>query len=144
MEQPASYYIWGIDNSPYGPVELSMLLEWISDGRVLAETWVFEMSAGNWGKASQFPELQGHFGAVPQGSASLTPSLLRRIKILANLKDAQLAHLADYMELQEVSQHTVVFSQGEVGDAMYLVLSGGLRARTIMAGTESLLASFNS
>jgi CRP-like cAMP-binding protein len=142
MEQQASYYIWGIDNSPYGPVELPMLLDWISDGRVLADTWVFEISAGTWGKASQFPELQGHFGAVHQGSAALTPSLLRRIKILANLKDAQLAHLADFMELQEMPQHTVVFNQGEVGDAMYLVLAGELRARTLASGSESLLATF--
>lgn len=142
MESPASYYIWGIDNSPYGPVGLPMLLEWIADGRVLADTWVFEMSAGSWGKASQFPELQGHFGTAPQPASSLTPGLLRRIKILSNLKDAQLAHLADYMELQEAPQHAVVFTQGDVGDAMYLVLSGELRARTTMGGGESLLATF--
>jgi CRP-like cAMP-binding protein len=144
MEQPASYYIWGIDNSPYGPVELPMLLDWISDGRVLADTWIFEMNASNWGKASQFPELQGHFGTAPQSASSLAPSLLRRIKILANLKDAQLAHLADFMELQEVPQHTVIFNQGDVGDAMFLVMSGELRARTKIAGSESLLATFST
>lgn len=142
MESPASYYIWGIDNSPYGPVGLPMLVEWIGDGRVLADTWIFEMSAGSWGKASQFAELQDHFGTAPQPASSLTPGLLRRIKILSNLKDAQLAHLADYMELQEAPQHTVVFTQGDVGDAMYLVLSGELRARTTMGGGESLLATF--
>ena len=144
MEQSASYYIWGIDNSPYGPVELPVLLEWIAEGRVLADTWVFEGTAGAWGKASQFAELQGNFGAVHGGASSLglTPGLLRRIKILSNLKDAQLAHLADFMELENVPQHAVVFRQGDVGDAMYLVFAGELRARTTAGGKETVLGRF--
>jgi CRP-like cAMP-binding protein len=146
MEPSASYYIWGIDNSPYGPVELPMLLDWIAEGRVLADTWVFERSAGNWGKASQFAELQGNFGVIRDNNSSLglTPALLRRIKILANLKDAQLAHLADFMELENVAQHAVVFHQGDVGDAMYLVFAGELRARTMIAGKETVLVTFTT
>lgn len=146
MENQASYYIWGIDNSPYGPVQLPLLLEWINEGRVLADTWVYEGNAGAWGKASQFPELQQHLGAARESNTSvgLTPGLLRRIKILANLKDAQLAHLADFIELEEAPQHSVVFHQGDVGDAMYLVLSGELRARVVVAGMESLLATFSA
>ncbi len=146
MEQSACYYIWGIDNSPYGPVELPLLMEWIREGRVVPDTWIFEQKAGNWGKASQFPELQAHLGAAG-GTASrlgLTPGLLRRIKILANLKDAQLAHLSDFMELQEVPQHSVLFHQGDVGDAMYLVMSGELRARMLVGEMESLLATFGA
>ncbi len=144
MEQSASYYIWGIDNSPYGPVELPVLLEWIAEGRVLADTWVFEKTAGTWGKASQFTELQGGFGAVRENISSLglTPGLMRRIKILSNLKDAQLAHLADFMELENVAQHAVVFHQGDVGDAMYLVFAGELRARTTAGGKETVLGRF--
>ena len=146
MEQSASYYIWGIDNSPYGPVELPMLLDWIAEGRVLANTWVFERSAGNWGKASQFAELQGHLGTVRENTSSLglTPGLLRRIKILANLKDAQLAHLSDFMELENVAQHAVVFHQGDVGDAMYLVFAGELRARLMVGGKEKVLITFST
>jgi len=122
------------------------LLEWIADGRVLADTWVFEHTAGNWGKASQFSELQGHLGLVRGNppSLGLTPASLRRIKILANLKDAQLAHLADFMEVENVPQNAVVFHQGDVGDGVYLVLVGELRARTLMSGTESILATFGT
>ena len=145
MEQLASYYIWGIDNSPYGPVELPMLLDWIAEGRVLADTWVFEQKAGNWGKASQFKELQEHFRLDTELiRRELTPALLRRIKILAPLKDAQLAHLADFMELENVAQHTVVFHQGDVGDAMYLVFAGELRARTMIGGRETVLVTFTT
>jgi CRP-like cAMP-binding protein len=145
-QQVSSYYIWGIDDSPYGPVDLPMLLEWVSDGRVVADTWVYEKSAGNWGKASQFPELQPHF-ETPRPSTSslgLTPGLLRRIKILSNLKDAQLAHLSDFMEHQDAPQHSVVFNHGDVGDAMFLVLAGELRARTMVGEVESVLATFSA
>lgn len=145
MEPSASYYIWGIDNSPYGPVELPVLLEWIAEGRVLADTWVFEQKAGNWGKASQFKELQEHFRLDTELiQRELTPALLRRIKILSNLKDAQLAHLADYMEVENAAQHAVVFHQGDVGDAMYLVFAGELRARTMIGGRETVLVTFTT
>jgi CRP-like cAMP-binding protein len=144
--EEASYYIWGIDNSPYGPVELSMLMEWIKDGRVLADTWVFERNADKWGKASQFPELQTSFAASPEPtqSSALTPGLLRRIKILGNLSDVQLARLSDFMELQECPMNAIVFRQGDVGDAMFLVLGGEFRARTLTGDGETILATFRT
>jgi CRP-like cAMP-binding protein len=145
MEQSASYYIWGIDNSPYGPVELPMLLDWIAEGRVVANTWVFEKNAGNWVRADQFKELQEHFRLDTEFiQRELTPASLRRIKILANLKDAQLAHLADYMEMENVAQHAAVFQQGDVGDAMYLVFAGELRARTMIGGRETVLITLST
>jgi CRP-like cAMP-binding protein len=146
MDQEASYYIWGIDNSPYGPVELDLLTEWVRDGRVVANTWVFERNADKWGKASQFPELQASFKALPETapSADVTAGLLRRVKILANLSDAQLARLSDFMEFQEWRSNGIVFRQGEVGDAMFLVLSGELRARAAVSDGETILATFRT
>lgn len=73
----------------------------------------------------------------------LKPGALRRIKILADLKDAQLAHLADYLELQEVRQWAVLISQGDAGDSMFLLLAGELRARTVSNGRETILATFS-
>ncbi|MGH7975853.1 MAG: cyclic nucleotide-binding domain-containing protein [Limisphaerales bacterium] len=148
--QESMYFIWGIDDAPYGPVELPMLVDWISDGRVLAETWIFARSAGNWQKASEISELENYFNpknaVIPESPsrAGLTPGSLRRIKILAELKDAQLAHLSDFMEVQEAPQWSVVFNQGDAGDAMYLVMAGELRARTTMGGKETILATFTT
>jgi CRP-like cAMP-binding protein len=147
MDQEASYFIWGIDNSPYGPVELSLLREWVRDGRVVADTWVFDQNADKWGKASQFPELHASFEAVPETAAAspvLTPGHLRRIKILGNLSDAQLARLADFMEFQEWPANGMVFRQGDVGDAMFLVLGGELRARSVVGDAETILATFRT
>ncbi len=144
MGQDASYYIWGIDNSPYGPVELSLLSQWVSEGRVVADTWVFDQHADKWGKASEFPELQVcfHSSSEVTPSAVLTPGVLRGIRILATLNDTQLAHLSDFMEFQNWPMHGVVFRQGDLGDAMFLVLHGELRARTIVGDSESILATF--
>ncbi|HEY1786668.1 MAG TPA: cyclic nucleotide-binding domain-containing protein [Verrucomicrobiae bacterium] len=146
MDQEASYYIWGIDNSPYGPVEQDLLAEWIKDGRVVANTWVFERNADKWGKASQFPELQTYFNARPESAPSpaLTPGLLRRIKILGNLSDVQMVRLSDFMESQEWATNGVVCRQGEIGDAMFLVLGGELRARTLTGDSETILATFRT
>jgi CRP-like cAMP-binding protein len=77
-------------------------------------------------------------------SSALTPGLLRRIKILGNLSDVQLARLSDFMELQECPINAVVFRQGDVGDAMFLVLGGEFRARMIAGEGETIFATFRT
>jgi CRP-like cAMP-binding protein len=41
-------------------------------------------------------------------------------------------------------QHSEVIKQGEPGDAMFLILSGELRARTMFGGRETILATFST
>ena len=145
-----TYFIWGVDDSPYGPVELPVLMDWIKDERVVPDTWVFSHNTSNWMRASELPELKNQFALkfsnVPDNTSTqrvgIKPGSLRRIKILADLKDNQLAHLAEYMEMQEVKQWSVLFKQGDISDSMYLVLSGELRARAINGGKETTLATF--
>lgn len=145
----ADYFIWGIDDSPYGPVQLSVLLDWINDERVLPETWVFTRRAGAWQKASDLPELAHCFKTGNEDLSTVLsplnfkPGTLRRINILADLKDAQLAQLVEYLEYQECPRRTVVVKQGEPGDAMYLVLNGEFRARTMATGRETILATYS-
>jgi CRP-like cAMP-binding protein len=142
------YFIWGIDDSPYGPVPLPVLIDWISDERVMPDTWVFTRSSCAWQKALEMPELKEFFRAQTEfisatsSDVRLKPGALRRIKILAEMKDAQLAHLADFLEFQELLQHAVVVRQGESGDAMFLILSGELRARTMIGERETILTTF--
>lgn len=142
------YFIWGVDDSPYGPVGLPVLIDWIIDERVVPETWVFSRNAANWIRAVELPELKSYFDLnvisvadVPR-RVGIKPASLRRIKILAELKDNQLAHLAEYMELQDVPAWSVLFSQGDISDSMFLVLTGELRARTLVNGRETTLATF--
>ncbi|HSY17832.1 MAG TPA: cyclic nucleotide-binding domain-containing protein [Candidatus Acidoferrales bacterium] len=149
------YFIWGVDDTPYGPVELSTLIDWIKDERVIPETWVFSRNAAKWQQASDFAELRNNFAvkviASPLAELSaekpsqkgFKPGMLRRIKILAELNDAQLSQLAEYLEVQQVSQWTVLFNQGDASDAMYLLMSGELRARTMIGGKETILSTFS-
>ncbi|HUA68470.1 MAG TPA: cyclic nucleotide-binding domain-containing protein [Candidatus Saccharimonadales bacterium] len=147
-ENPDVFYIWGIDDAPYGPVELAVLTDWIKDARVLPDTWVFARRTGAWQQATDVSELKKFFDQqtriTPDVSshAGVTPGSLRRIKILADLNDAQLEHLLDFLELQRVPQWTVVVRQGEQGDAMFLILAGELRARVMFGNRETILATF--
>ena len=144
------FFIWGIDNAPYGPVELPALISWIKDERVQSDTWIFARRDGSWQRAADVSELRMFFkpktapASGDSSRAGLTPSSLRRIKILADLNDAQLDHLAQFMELQRVSQWSEVVKQGEEGDAMFLIVDGELRARVMAGGKETILSTFGT
>lgn len=138
------FFIWGIDDSPYGPVELPTLINWIKDERVLVDTWIFTRRDGVWCRAADVAELQMFFTKKTKDhpSAGLSPGSLRRIKILAGLNDAQLSQLAEFMELQRIPQWSLAVHQGETGDAMFLIVEGELRARVMVGEKETILATF--
>jgi len=142
------FFIWGIDEVPYGPVELPVLLDWIKDERVLAETWVFGRRDGSWRQAAKIPELQEYFSQeiTPSPSAGaksgITPGSLRRIKILAQLNDAQLDRLTEFVEVHKAAQWSAVVKQGDAGNGMFLILQGELRARVMVGEKETILATF--
>jgi len=139
------YYIWGVDQTAYGPVELPTLVDWIKDERVTAETWINLAESGDWKKAGQLPELKMFFkGAAARTLAggagdALKPGALRRIKILAEMSDAQLENFARYATLHPVRQWAEVIRLGEQGEAMYLILEGELRVRLMVNGKETLI-----
>ena len=142
----AQFFIWGLDQSAYGPVELPTLVSWIKDERVFADTWIFVGREVTWRRAAEIPELQMFFprqAASPavNASARIKPGALRRVKVLAGFSDAQLDHFAQFTELQQVPQWTVVVKQGEQGDTMYLILEGELRVRLVVGGKETILAT---
>jgi CRP-like cAMP-binding protein len=149
QENMKEFFIWGIDDSPYGPVELPVLIDWISDERVLADTWVFARRDGSWRRAAEIPGLQAYFSQtiIPDSAASsgagIAPGSLRRIKILSQLNDAQLDRLAEFMELHQVPQWMAVVKQGDAGNGMFLILQGELRARVMVGDKETILATFS-
>ena len=151
MDLPESadeYFIWGIDDAPYGPVQLAVLIDWVRDERVLADTWVFARPDGTWRRAGEIPGLQAHFNQeiFPASTAAsrsgIKPGSLRRIKILAQLNDAQLDRLMEFMEMHKVPQWMAVVKQGDVGNGMYFILQGELRARVMVGEKETILATF--
>jgi hypothetical protein len=147
----SDFIVWGIDQTPYGPVELPTLISWIKDERVTAETWLFVGKTGEWQKAAQVPELQMFFrskakaGPVAvEGVKGIDPRALRRVKILGGMSEEQLERFARFMELEKIPQWAVIVKQGEDGDSMYLILQGELRVRINVNGKETVLATLSA
>jgi CRP-like cAMP-binding protein len=143
------YYIWGIDNTAYGPIELPMLVSWIQEERVISSTWLYVERENAWCKAADVAELQIFFkprrkleaqrgGAGAQG---IQPGALRRVKALAEMSDEQLATLLTYAEILPVRAFTQVFRKGDPGDVMYGILEGELRSCVTVDGKECLIAT---
>jgi len=149
----AAFIVWGIDQTAYGPVELPTLVSWVKDDRVTADTWVYVAKNSAWLKADQVPELQMFFrrkvgqagtGVSVESPRGLDPRALRRVKILANMSDAQLERFAEFMEVEKVPQWSTVVQQGDYGDTMYFILEGELRVRINVMGKETILATLGA
>jgi CRP-like cAMP-binding protein len=150
-DSAAIYRIWGSDFVVYGPVELPVLIQWIKDERVTADSWLF-VEPGSWVRAAEVTELKLFFqnrAANSDSAASarsdlsaygIKPGSLRRIKILADMEYVQLESLLQYMEVLPFNQFAHVVRKGEYGDAIYFVLEGELRALSIIDGKETTLA----
>jgi len=160
VNQGAVYCIWAADNVVYGPVELSSLIDWVKDERVLAETWVFDRRNDRWSKAARMPELQSFFpksseppapvpvpaprAEAPAQKLAIAPGMLRRVKALAELKDDQLSRFISFMEPQQAKPFAQIVKQGDHDDGMYLVLEGELRVRLLIGGKETTLATLSA
>ena len=139
---------WGSDNIAYGPVELPALVTWVREGRVLPNSWVFRDDQSEWVRATEMSELKlffrtktapGSAGATAAGG--ITPGSLRRIKVLADMEERQLASLLQYLEVLKLLPNATVFRKGDHGDAMFMVLEGEVRARVLIDGRESTLST---
>ena len=107
------FNIWGEDHAVYGPVELPLLVDWVKEQRVTADTWIFPENNNCWQQAAQLPELQMFFRAKALTSSpdsapatslarfGIKPAALRRIKILADLSEAQLERFVAGMRKAE-------------------------------------------
>jgi len=148
----AGFKIIGADNIVYGPVELPVVVGWVKEERVTPETWVFSERDDSWRKAAEVTELKMFFQPKPTAAApaavgadiaGLKPSVLRRVKVLADFNDPDLQRFIEFMEVMPVRQFAEVVKQGQVGDAMYLILEGELRVRMMISGKESILSLLN-
>lgn len=153
LDQTApGYKMWAVDGVVYGPVELPVLVCWIKEERVLADTWIYLEQSDTWQKAAQVPELKMFFRNRPETGATtmfgrgeyvtgIKPGVLRRVKILADLNEQQLERFAQLMEVLNIKQWDEVVKQNSPGDAMYMVLDGELRVRMMITGKETILTT---
>src|SRR5256885_1555204 len=97
------FIVWGIDQTPYGPVELPTLVSWVKDERVTADTWVFAARTASWQKAPQVPELQMFFrtksnglpvGGAIESVAGVDPRALRRGRVCGGSEEGKIETLS--------------------------------------------------
>ena len=147
------YKVWAVDDVVYGPVELPQRVEWVQEERVVGNTWIFRMDGEKWARAQELDELRGLFGDVSPTASHTPPSteplipgvkpgMLRRVKIFAAMNDQQLGRFVQFMEIERVLSFKEICRQGGSGDAMYCVLDGEVRARILVSGRETTLATF--
>lgn len=144
------FYIWGVDENVYGPVELPTLIDWVQDDRVTDTSWIYSQKEQRWATAGKVPELQIIFGKRKRAAAgSTTPGTLntgalRRVKILASLSEEQLEKFGGFMEVVEARQWAEIVKVGDPGDAMYMIMEGELRVRIMVTGKEKILATLTA
>ena len=148
------YLVWAVDNIVYGPVNLSLLIQWIEDERVTASTWIYKQSADAWHKAAELEELLEWFKnldaaaptpypltTAPESLEQIRTGSLRRIKILATLDEARLEQLRSHLRLTRIRQWQIVLKQGDPADGMYLIIGGEVRVRLLARGAETIVAT---
>ncbi len=149
------YKVWAVDDVVYGPVDLPTLVGWVGDERVVADTWIFDIGTAAWTKAGELETLKMFFGQLPATATEtapkadplipgVKPGTLRRVKIFASMSDQQLGRFVQMMHIEKVASFKEVCHQGSPGDAMYCVLDGEVRARIMVGGRETTLATFQA
>ncbi|HVY69074.1 MAG TPA: cyclic nucleotide-binding domain-containing protein [Verrucomicrobiae bacterium] len=145
-----------MDGVVYGPVDLPTLSNWIKEERVASGTWVYGEQKDAWHRAGDIAELRDIFEERPAGAtaavtlspahpstAGIDAKTLRRMRIFMNLNLDQVRRFMDYMDVFPVNAWSLVVKQGDPGDAMYVVIDGELRARLMISGKETLLATLS-
>ena len=129
----------------YGPVNLSALIQWVQEKRVLPETLIHVESESCWHQAQDYAPLQKHLSSQPKPApgavhldqtVDISPEELRQFPIFSNLSHEQLQQLAALGYSFEVAPGKLIVKQGEPCDAIYFVLSGALRVR-LLAGVKN-------
>lgn len=151
-ESPGVFKVLSSDNLIYGPIDLATLVQWVQERRVQRETWVFLAEANNWVAAESVDGLKREFddlGAVPEVALKteedifpkVTLDELRRFERFAPYSNEDLAFLLTYCEFVAVNKDDVIIKKGDLSDAMFLVLSGQVRARLRVGGHDTLLGT---
>ncbi len=147
------YKVWASDNMVYGPVNLDILLDWVADGRVTPDTWVFAEGINSWKPAKTLPALgealaKYHASTAPlptavelgQAEGAITVEDLRQFDALAKFGQEELEQFIRHCSIMEIEEGGIVMKKDSPGDGLYMVLSGGTRVRIIAGGQDTTLA----
>jgi CRP-like cAMP-binding protein len=86
-----------------------------------------------------FDKKPGAAGAADGATNSLKAENLRRVRVYADMDHNQLDSLLAYLEVVKVPRFSKLFNRGDLGDSMYSILDGEMRASIVVEGKETNL-----
>jgi CRP-like cAMP-binding protein len=145
----AVFKVLSSDNLIYGPIDLATLVQWVRERRVQRGSWVHLETSNTWvaaesinGLQPEFDALAGTPGAAPAtdvASPVITLDELRGFERFAPYSNEDLALLLPFCELVTAEKGDLIIKKGDMSDAMFLVLSGQVRARIRVGGHDTSL-----
>lgn len=142
------YKVWAVDNVVYGPMSVATLIQWAEQQRVLADTWVYDPEDNDWHQAEQLASLRGHLSGDREtpadlrwqvGNEAVLRDELRQFSLFAGLSDDDLKEFLTFADLCYAPPEELIVRRGDPGDALYFVLSGGVRVSIDVHGGEKTL-----
>ena len=148
------FKVWSSDDLIYGPVDLATLVQWLQERRVLRDTWIHSQAANEWLAAGEMEELRNHFEAqesqpqvdeapaAPQAAASVRD--LRAFERFAPYSNEELERFLAYCDVVTAQKGELIIKKGDLSDAMFVVLSGEVRARLKVGGHDNSLGNIGA
>ena len=139
-----TYKIWAADNMIYGPIDFPTLRDWVSENRILADTWIHSERANAWYHAREIDALRSHLN-VGQGlvqsvhGGAIHAEELRQFSVFAGMSNELLEEFIGFGELYEALPGDTVIKKGEPGDAIFFILSGQVRVRLVIGREDKTL-----
>ena len=69
---------------------------------------------------------------------------LEGVEIFKGMSDQQRGRFAQSMEVQKFAKFEILVNEGDVGNAMFVLLEGVVRVRKMVGGKETLLATLKA
>jgi hypothetical protein len=146
----AVFKVLSSDNLIYGPINLATLVQWVQERRVQKETWVHWETANDWVAAGAIEVLRPEFDAIgqtrepaaaPTTGTAITLEELRSFDRFDPYSNEELVVLVDFCEVVTAAKDDLIIRKGELSDAMFLVVSGQVRARIRVGGHDTWLGT---
>src|SRR4051812_38743850 len=139
-----TYKVWAADNMIYGPIDFATLREWVSEDRVLSDTWIHSERANAWYHAKEIDALRSHLHAglptaQPVHGGVIHAEELRQFSVFAGMSNELLEQFIGFAELCEARPDDVILKKGDPGDAIFFILSGKVRVRLIIGREDKTL-----
>ena len=152
-----TYKVWATDDVIYGPIDFSLLCQWVREARVSRVNWIYTEQTETWSRAEDLAELGLLLkeseeliqpGTINTQIDPLIPGVpmgtLQEVEIFKNMTDRQRGRFAQCMEVQKFSKFDTLVEENASGEDMYVILEGLVRVRKMIGGREDVIATLGA